>query len=296
MPGRNYINGSSYRYGMNGQEKDDEIVGSGNSYDFGARQYDPRLGRWMSLDPLMAKYPGLSPYNFVDNNPIALIDEDGRDIGYSITKTKDGTTVIHVTVGAVIINKSKDFSNAGDMEYVRSQIESEVRKQYSEKFTGPGGEKFEVDFNINLRVGKSEEDIKKNDHVITLVDNVHDNSDQKVAGLAKLGGNVINAETEGGNAPKVAKLVSHELGHNLGLDDEYEYKKGVLVKNDAQNVMGASRGKKLENWQKQIAFFRFASWAKKDGSTTTIRNSNQENGDSKSESKTFTKQNSDTSK
>ncbi len=31
-----------YRYGFNGMEKDDEISGSGNSYDFGARTYDPR--------------------------------------------------------------------------------------------------------------------------------------------------------------------------------------------------------------------------------------------------------------
>ena len=56
------------------------MKGSGNSYDFGARIYDPRLGRWLSLDPLASKYPALSPYNFVADNPIMYIDPDGRKI------------------------------------------------------------------------------------------------------------------------------------------------------------------------------------------------------------------------
>ncbi|MDX2172812.1 MAG: hypothetical protein SFY56_06810, partial [Bacteroidota bacterium] len=43
MPGRNYTS-SSYRYGFNGKEKDNEMKGDGNSYDFDARIYDPRLG------------------------------------------------------------------------------------------------------------------------------------------------------------------------------------------------------------------------------------------------------------
>ena len=69
-----------YRYGFNGMEKDDEVSGEGNSLDFGARIYDSRLGRWMSLDPHMKEYPDLSPYNFVANNPIIFIDPDGKDI------------------------------------------------------------------------------------------------------------------------------------------------------------------------------------------------------------------------
>jgi RHS repeat-associated protein len=78
MPGRQYNNGS-YRYGFNGKENDNEVKGTGNSVDFGARIYDPRLGRWLSLDPLMAKYPFVSPYNYVNNNPIIFIDKDGRE-------------------------------------------------------------------------------------------------------------------------------------------------------------------------------------------------------------------------
>ncbi|MFT5336511.1 MAG: RHS repeat-associated protein [Luteibaculaceae bacterium] len=61
-------------------EKDDEIKGTGNSLDFGARIYDPRVFRWLSVDPLAAKYPGMSPYNFAANNPIFYIDPDGNEI------------------------------------------------------------------------------------------------------------------------------------------------------------------------------------------------------------------------
>jgi RHS repeat-associated protein len=68
-----------YRYGFNGKEKDNEVKGTGNSLDFGARIQDSRLGgRWLSLDPLMAKYPGMSAYNFCSNNPIYYIEVDGK--------------------------------------------------------------------------------------------------------------------------------------------------------------------------------------------------------------------------
>jgi RHS repeat-associated protein len=71
----------SYRYGFNGMEKDDEIKGiEGSAIDFGARMYDPRIGRWFSLDPLDEKYPEFSPYNYVANNPIVYIDPDGKEI------------------------------------------------------------------------------------------------------------------------------------------------------------------------------------------------------------------------
>ena len=82
MPGRSFSS-ISYRYGFNGMEKDDEIKDvSGSSYDFGARMYDSRLGRWLSSDPHWAKYPDLSSYNFVGNSPLIFIDADGKDIYY----------------------------------------------------------------------------------------------------------------------------------------------------------------------------------------------------------------------
>jgi len=72
MPGR-FIASNKYRYGFNGKERDDEVKRLGNSYDFGARIYDPRLGRWFSVDPLAAKFPFSSPYIYADDNPIYYI-------------------------------------------------------------------------------------------------------------------------------------------------------------------------------------------------------------------------------
>lgn len=71
---------SDYDFGFNGMYKDDEIKGEGNSYDFGARMYDPRVGRWLSRDPRAHDYVPLSPYHFGLNNPIYFIDTDGEVI------------------------------------------------------------------------------------------------------------------------------------------------------------------------------------------------------------------------
>lgn len=70
----------AYRYGFNGMEKDDAVAGEGNSYDFGARIYDPRLGRWLAVDPLAEKYVSHSPFSFVMNMPTIAVDPDGERV------------------------------------------------------------------------------------------------------------------------------------------------------------------------------------------------------------------------
>ncbi len=76
MPGRKFSAGTGYRYGFNGKEKSHEITN--DAYDFGARIYDPRLGKWLSVDPLQQKYPDLSTYQFCANSPTSAKDPDGR--------------------------------------------------------------------------------------------------------------------------------------------------------------------------------------------------------------------------
>ena len=45
-----------------------------------ARYYNSDLSIWLSVDPMSDKYPSTSPYTYCENNPVRLVDEDGRDI------------------------------------------------------------------------------------------------------------------------------------------------------------------------------------------------------------------------
>ena len=79
QPGRQYSAGTGYRYGFNGKENDNEIKGEGNQQDYGMRIYDPRLGRFLSVDPLTKEYPWNSTYAFAENDLIRCVDLDGGE-------------------------------------------------------------------------------------------------------------------------------------------------------------------------------------------------------------------------
>jgi len=78
MPGRKLSLGE-YKFGFNGKENDDEVKGLGNWQDYGMRIYDPRLGRFQSVDPLTRAFSWYSPYQFSGNKPIWAIDLDGEE-------------------------------------------------------------------------------------------------------------------------------------------------------------------------------------------------------------------------
>ena len=82
MPGRhapgNGVDNGGYRFGFNGKEKDDEVHNApGTSVDFGARMYDSRVGRWLSVDPEAKRYASVSAYISFLNDPIMYIDPTG---------------------------------------------------------------------------------------------------------------------------------------------------------------------------------------------------------------------------
>ena len=62
-------------YLFNGKELDTET----GLYYYGARYYDPRVSLWLNVDPLAGRYPHISPYTYVNNNPINLIDPFGLE-------------------------------------------------------------------------------------------------------------------------------------------------------------------------------------------------------------------------
>jgi RHS repeat-associated protein len=73
----NYL--SSYSFGFQGQVRDDDIKGVGNSINFKYRMHDPRLGRFFAVDPLFRKYPELSTYQFSSLNPIGMLEIEGLE-------------------------------------------------------------------------------------------------------------------------------------------------------------------------------------------------------------------------
>lgn len=79
QPGRKYSAGNGYRWGFNGKENDKDVVGDGNEYDYGFRIYNPRIGRFLSVDPLAKSYPWYTSYQFAGNKPIKCIDLDGLE-------------------------------------------------------------------------------------------------------------------------------------------------------------------------------------------------------------------------
>ena len=64
-----------YNFKYNGKELQEEM--GLNMYDMDMRQYDPAIGRWIALDPVV--HHDLSPYNAFDNNPVFWADPSGAD-------------------------------------------------------------------------------------------------------------------------------------------------------------------------------------------------------------------------
>lgn len=105
MPGR-HGGTANARYLFNGMEQDPEMKGNGNSYDFGARMYDPRTVRWASRDAEEIRKPNLSPYQAFRNNPILFIDPDGNDEFLSLRITDKRTGKIYIVRSNEVFSKT----------------------------------------------------------------------------------------------------------------------------------------------------------------------------------------------
>jgi RHS repeat-associated protein len=129
MPNRHGSVGD-YRYGFNGMEADDEVKSlKGTSYDFGARMYDPRVGRWLSLDPRKCRFPNLSPYHGIGNNPILYIDFEGEIFGVgrgTVDVKRDSEGKLVLTFSDKVKQKEKDYYLATMLPVFELLNESEV--------------------------------------------------------------------------------------------------------------------------------------------------------------------------
>jgi len=236
MPNRNYVLSGigDYRYGFNGHEKDNEIKGEGNCYTTEYRQYDSRLARWNSIDPLFANYPSWGTYSFPYGNPILYIDPDGRGATVTKDKNENGKTT-GVTVSAKIYiygdhaspDVAKNFQKRINENYnTPSKLNSNgngVNTSSAKVNWDQNGKDYDVKFNISVEFvseSKAIELAKNNESMnvnfLKVYDNgnpgngsevfLNDNGDPGNSGQI----NVSQDQARGGTS------LLHEVGHLLG--------------------------------------------------------------------------------
>ncbi|MGW9684910.1 Ig-like domain-containing protein [Flagellimonas sp. 2504JD1-5] len=102
-------NSVAQKWKFGGKELDDSFNGELDTYDFGARNYDPALGRWMNIDPMAEAMRRHSPYNYALNNPMFFIDPDGRSpIGHNGDDIWGRTNPFGDTPGIIAYAKTPD--------------------------------------------------------------------------------------------------------------------------------------------------------------------------------------------
>ena len=120
-------NSSSYRYGFQGQEKDDELKGEGNSLNFTFRMNDPRIGRFFAPDPLTKSYPWNSTYAFSENDVIRAIELEGLEkYVVNISKSWGNNKLQIITYDKIVLDPPGPRGNGvavklnmfGDIKYL----------------------------------------------------------------------------------------------------------------------------------------------------------------------------------
>ena len=109
----------NFKYKYNGKELQDEL--GLDVYDYGARVYDPALSRFWTIDPMADERTWVSPYNYVQNNPLNRIDPDGK-LDWEPVKGQPGKWIAQPGDSAWTLSKDANISPEKANQIVESQL------------------------------------------------------------------------------------------------------------------------------------------------------------------------------
>ena len=260
-----------YRYGFQGQEKDDEIKGEGNSINYKYRMHDPRIGRFFATDPMESIYNWYSPYAFSGNRVIDAIEMEGLQ---PFTKTKGKTLVAGIKFK---VSNETDI-NGEVVNEILDRLKIKFKTQLSKKIKGHYNQlegavvidnkaSYEILFLPKEEIRKrlvaeglmSEEDSKDSNIIVSAMANGIGGdkiyvSDETLGGLIGdwIGGEGGFLDHEKEDLDRAANTIFHEIGHLLGLLHTYqEYKDEIPVDVNGKVVLQLSSIKKLWDFSKK---------------------------------------------